>query len=77
MKANNLKAEFVRNGYTQQQVADLMGISLKTLYNKMNSKNKRGGFTDKEIEKLCEVLKIPAKKFFEDEGGKNVKARDE
>lgn len=56
MNTNKLKAEFARKGYTQQQVADLMGISLKTLYNKMNSKNKRGGFTDKEIERLSEIL---------------------
>lgn len=56
MNTNELKAEFARKGYTQQQVAALMGISLKTLYNKMNSKNKRGGFTDKEIERLSEIL---------------------
>lgn len=56
MNTNELKAEFTRKGYTQQQIANLMGISLKTLYNKMNSKNKRGGFTDKEIERLSEIL---------------------
>lgn len=68
MKSNELKAEFSRKGYTQQQVADLMGISLKTLYNKMNSKNKRGGFTDKEIKRLCEILHLKSiELFFEEE----------
>lgn len=68
MKSNELKAEFSRAGYTQQQVADLMGISLKTLYNKMNSKNKRGGFTDKEIKRLCEILHLKSiELFFEEE----------
>lgn len=64
MKSNELKAEFARKGYTQQQVADLMGISLKTLYNKMNSKNKRGGFTDKEIMRLCEILGLESMDCF-------------
>lgn len=68
MNTNELKAEFTRQGYTQQQVADLMGISLKTLYNKMNSKNKRGGFTDKEIMRLCEILHLKSiELFFEEE----------
>lgn len=68
MNTNELKAEFTRKGYTQQQIADLMGISLKTLYNKMNSKNKRGGFTDKEIMRLCEILHLKSiELFFEEE----------
>lgn len=68
MNTNELKAEFARKGYTQQQVADLMGISLKTLYNKMNSKNRRGGFTDKEIKRLCEILHLKSiELFFEEE----------
>ena len=68
MNTNELKAEFARQGYTQQQVADLMGISLKTLYNKMYSKNKRGGFTDKEIMRLCEILHLKSiELFFEEE----------
>lgn len=68
MNKNELKAEFTRKGYTQQQIADLMGISLKTLYNKMNSKNRRGGFTDKEIKRLCEILHLKSiELFFEEE----------
>lgn len=68
MNTNELKAEFARQGYTQQQVADLMGISLKTLYNKLNSKNQRGGFTDKEIKRLCEMLHLKSiELFFEEE----------
>lgn len=68
MNTNELKAEFTRQGYTQQQVADLMGISIKTLYNKMNSKNRRGGFTDKEIKRLYEILHLKSiELFFEEE----------
>jgi len=68
LNTNELKAAFTRAGYTQQQVADLMGISLKTLYNKMNSKNRRGGFTDKEIKRLCEILHLKSIEiFFEEE----------
>jgi hypothetical protein len=45
-----------------------MGISLKTLYNKLNSKNQRGGFTDKEIKRLCEILHLKSiELFFEEE----------
>ena len=58
MKDNELKAEFARKGFTQQQIAKLMGISLKTLYNKLHNKNKRGGFTDTEIRRLKEILGI-------------------
>lgn len=58
MKDNELRAEFARKGLTQQQIAKLMGISLKTLYNKLHNKNKRGGFTDTEIRRLKEILGI-------------------
>lgn len=58
MKDNELRAEFARKGFTQQQIAKLMGISLKTLYNKLHNKNKRGGFTDTEIRRLQEILGI-------------------
>lgn len=58
MKDNELRAEFARKGFTQQQIAKLMGISLKTLYNKLHNKNKRGGFTDTEIRRLKEILGI-------------------
>ncbi len=67
MNRNELKAEFIHQGYTQQQVADLMGISLKTLYNKLNSKNQRGGFTDKEIKRLCEILHLKSIELFFEE----------
>jgi transcriptional regulator with XRE-family HTH domain len=58
LKDNELRAEFARKGFTQQQIAKLMGISLETLYNKMHNKNKRGGFTDKELGRLKEILDI-------------------
>ena len=54
MKINWLKAEFTRNGLTQKEVAQKLGISSRTLSNKLRS----GVFTNKEIEKLKNILNI-------------------
>lgn len=58
MKINDLKAELSRKGLTQQRFAELMGLAPKTLYNKFYAKNKRGSFTDKEIERIGEILEL-------------------
>lgn len=62
VKANELKAAMARKGMTQQQVADAIGITHKTLYNKL----KKGVFLSDEIEKLIVVLDIsnPMDVFF-------------
>lgn len=54
MKINSLKAEFVRNGQTQKEVAQKLGITPRTLSNKLKS----GVFTNKEIERLKDILNI-------------------
>lgn len=54
MKINCLKAEFTRNGLTQKEVAQKLGISSRTLSNKLKS----GVFTNKEIERLKNILNI-------------------
>lgn len=58
INTNEIKAEMVRKGYTQKDVAELLGISLRALSNKLNGKNKKGSFTDREIERLQEILDI-------------------
>lgn len=62
MKRKALRAEIVRNGYTQEKVAELLGIAPKTFYLKM----KRGVFTTKEAEEMIAILEIrnPSDIFF-------------
>lgn len=54
VNANELKAAFKRKAYTQEDVAKMLGITPRTLSNKM----KRGVFNSNEIERLIEVLDI-------------------
>ena len=62
---NALKAEIVRNGLTQKQVAEKLGISEKTFISRM----KRGAFGTDEAEILISVLglKDPVSIFFAEE----------
>jgi transcriptional regulator with XRE-family HTH domain len=59
---NALKAEFVRNGYTQKDIAALLNISEKTLISRLN----RGVFGTDEAQILVDKLHIknPAAIFF-------------
>ncbi len=59
---NDLKAEIVRNGYTQKRLAKKMGITPKTFYLKM----KKGVFGSDEIQIMIDTLNIdnPMKIFF-------------
>jgi DNA-binding XRE family transcriptional regulator len=54
LKTNELKAEIVKNGYTQREVAKLIGLSPKTFYSKM----KKGTFGLDEAKALIKILKI-------------------
>lgn len=65
IKTNELKAEIVKNGYTQQEIAKLIGISPKTFYEKM----KKGVFGSDEIQIMIQYLDIkdPIAIFFADE----------
>lgn len=57
-----LKAEMVRNGYTQAMLADELGITSRTFSTRL----KTGDFGAKEIEVIIKVLhlKKPLKIFF-------------
>ena len=57
-----LKAEMVRNNYTQTKMAAELGITSRTFYNKLNS----GEFGNKEMEIMIEKLKLkdPMSIFF-------------
>ena len=59
-----LKAEMVRNGYTQGKLAEKLEISSKTL----SSRFKKGVFSSDEIESMVSILKIanPMQIFFSD-----------
>ena len=60
MDTTKLVAEFARRGLSREQVADYMGISRKTLYNKLQS----GVFTNCEIKSLARLLMIEDVSFF-------------
>lgn len=57
-----LKAQMVRKQYTQEKLADALGISTRSLYNKFKS----GVFGSDEIEKMILILEIkdPMSIFF-------------
>ena len=61
---NALKAEIVRNGLTQKEVAKKLGISEKTFIMRM----KKGIFGTDEVELMIKLLKIknPMAIFFAD-----------
>lgn len=51
---NKLRGIIVENGMTQKEVAEKLGMSQKTFYNKM----KKGVFGTDEVEKMVSVLSI-------------------
>lgn len=59
---NKLRGIIVENGMTQKEVAEKLGMSQKTFYNKM----KKGVFGTDDVEKMVSVLSIenPADIFF-------------
>ena len=64
MNKNSLRAEIVRNGMTQAQVAKSIGVSESTFIRKM----KNGSFSLSEAKCLIELLHIkdPGSIFFGD-----------
>ena len=62
LNRNALKAEFVKNGYTQKEIAKMLNISEKTLCSRLSS----GVFGTDEAQILIENLHIknPAEIFF-------------
>lgn len=51
---NELKGIIAKQGYSQRQVANMIGITEKTFYEKM----KKGVFTSSEIEAMIRILHI-------------------
>lgn len=62
IKTNELKGIIAKNGLTQKQVAEEIGITPKTFYEKM----KKGIFGSDEIQKMIDILNIsnPCEIFF-------------
>lgn len=62
IKTNELRACFVKNGYSQKKIAENLGISPNTMSKKM----KLGVFDSNEILAMITLLKIddPASIFF-------------
>ena len=62
LNRNALKAEMVRNGMTQKDVAKAIGISEKTFINRM----KKGNFRFDEAQVMVDLLRIknPSTIFF-------------
>ena len=62
IKTNELKGIIVKNGYSQSNIAEKIGITPKTFYEKM----KNGVFGSDEIQIMIEILHIddPASIFF-------------
>ena len=61
---NKLKGLIVERGYSQSDIAKMLGITPKTFYERMN----RGIFYSNEIEKMINILSIsdPVTIFFAD-----------
>lgn len=62
LNVKELRAEMVRNGYTQKDLAKMIGVSEKTFIDRM----KRGVFKTDEAFLIAKALKIknPCKIFF-------------
>ncbi len=60
----NLEAEQHRNGLTDADVAEILGIT-RTTY---NAKKNRGNFTFSEIRKLLSLFRVTFEYLFETEG---------
>lgn len=54
IKTNELRGEIVKNGFSQSDVAKMIGVTPKTFYEKM----KNGVFGSDEIEIMIEKLNI-------------------
>lgn len=63
MNPNALKAEIVKNGYTQEQVAKMVGLSGTTFYRRMRD----GNFGLDTVNELIRILEIrePGPIFFD------------
>lgn len=67
MNINKLLAKLVEKGYTKNNLANALGISMSCLYNKLNGKT---SFTQHEISIISKMLSLSQDEiiaiFFED-----------
>ncbi len=56
MRYPNLKAELARRGFTQKQLAELLGTTDAVISNKFNGKYGYKPFTLEECVKICDFL---------------------
>lgn len=75
--SNKLKAKIIEKGYTQEIVANKLGISMASLNYKINNKRP---FNSNEMFLLCDILDIknPKQYFFTenvDEAATNINRR--
>lgn len=54
VNTNKLRGLIVENGYSQADIAKLIGIAPKTFYEKMS----KGVFLSNEIEKMIDILGV-------------------
>lgn len=50
-----LKAKIVESGFNQEQIAEMLGLTIATFNYKVNGKSE---FKASEIKKLCEILSL-------------------
>ena len=55
LNKNLLRSAIARNGYTQEMLAKMLGISANTLSSRMNGDS---SFNIDEVDKICEILGI-------------------
>ena len=65
MQLNRIKAKMTELGYTQEKLANAMGITLQTLNAKLNGRSK---FSLDEVISITKILKLedPVSIFFRD-----------
>lgn len=55
LNKNLLRSAIARNGYTQEMLAKMLGISANTLSSRMNGDS---SFNIDEVDKICKILGI-------------------
>lgn len=70
IRCDLLRGKFAEKGYSQSQIAKMLGITPKAFYDKM----KRGVFRSDEMQKMVDFVEIqnPVEIFFAPEPTRNV-----
>jgi predicted transcriptional regulator len=75
IRCDLLRGKFAEKGYSQSQIAKMLGITPKTFYDKM----KRGVFRSDEMQKMVDFVGIqnPIEIFFAQEHTRDVSSENE